>query len=410
MADFRAERRKIATFSCKGKAGHEGCVVKSTTVLNSGQKDRILLLGCGFVADLYARSLKTFPNIEVAGVFDIDAARRAAFCSHWGYPQCDSFAALLAAAPGALVVNLTNPHAHFDTSKACLEAGHPVYSEKPLATAFDDARALHDLAEAKGLVLASAPCSALGEAAQTLGHALRAGTVGTPRAIYAELDDGFIPQAAYHKWVSESGAPWPFEDEFRVGCTLEHAGYYLTWLMSWFGSVRTVVAASAETIPDKEGNGPFAPDLSVAILYFENGPVTRLTCSITAPHDHTIRVVGDKGVLSCKAAWDNAAKVRFARRLTVRRRLMEHPWPKRIKLPQPTHPKVERWGAAAMNFALGPAEVLQAAREHRPPRMTNAMALHLTEVTLAIQNAGETTGAQRMTTTCDPVEPMPWAK
>ncbi|WP_370312852.1 Gfo/Idh/MocA family protein [Sagittula sp.] len=372
--------------------------------------DRVLLLGCGFVADLYARSLATFPGIEVAGVYDIDAGRLRAFCAHWSLPAAESFEALLAMAPGALVLNLTNPGAHFETSRACLDAGHPVYSEKPLAMTVEDAKTLHALAAEKGLALASAPCSALGEAAQTLGRALRDGVAGTPRAIYAELDDGFIPQAAYDKWLSESGAPWPAEDEFRVGCTLEHAGYYLTWLISWFGPVRTVVAASAETIPDKGGHGPSAPDLSVAVLYFENGPVTRLTCSIVAPHDHSIRIVGDKGVLSCDAAWDNAAKVRFARRLTIRRRLMDSPVKRRIRLKQPTHPKVARWGAAAMNFALGPAEVLEARREGRPCRLSNDMALHLTEVTLAIQNAGETTGAQRMTTTCAPMEPMPWAK
>ncbi len=370
----------------------------------------VLILGCGFVADLYMRSLACFPQIRVAGVYDRDPARRAQFCAFWDLTAVESLEALLASAPGALVLNLTNPFAHYETSKACLEAGHPVYSEKPLAMTMEEARSLHALAEDQGLILASAPCSAMGEAAQTLGHALRSGVAGTPRAIYAELDDGFVPQAAYHKWCSESGAPWPYEDEFRTGCTLEHAGYYLTWLMSWFGSVRRVVAASAETIPDKEGTGPFAPDLSVAVLFFENGPVTRLTCSITAPHNHGIRIVGDKGVLMCDAAWDNAAKVRFARRMTVRRRLMEHPFPKRLRLSQPTHPKVKRWGAAAMNFALGPWEVLEALREGRPCRMSNAFALHLTEVTLAIQNAGETSGAQEMTTRCDPMEPMPWAK
>ncbi|KUF10224.1 oxidoreductase [Pseudoponticoccus marisrubri] len=356
------------------------------------------------------RSLKSMPGIEVAGVFDINAARLAQFCAFWGVPARSSLQELLDAAPEALVLNLTNPHAHFETTRACLMAGRHVYSEKPLATDADEAKALHALAAERGLMLGSAPCSVLGEAAQTLGHALRHGIAGTPRAIYAELDDGFIPQAAFDKWISDSGAPWPAGDEFRVGCTLEHAGYYLTWLIAWFGSVRTVVAASAETIPDKAGDGPFAPDLSVATLFFENGPVTRLTCSIVAPHDHSIRIVGDKGVLSCKAAWDNGAKVRFARRLTLRRRLMEHPWPLRIRLPGPTHPKVARWGAAAMNFMLGPAEMLEAGAQGRPCRLSNDFALHLTEVTLAIQNAGEDTGAQRMTTGCAPMEPMPWAR
>lgn len=371
--------------------------------------NRVCLLGCGYVADLYMRSLGGHPEIFVSGVYDKNKTRLKQFCDYWNVPAQPSFEALLDAAPGALVLNLTNPSAHFETTLACLDAGHPVYSEKPLAMSVEDAKTLHARAREKGLILASAPCSSLGEAAQTLGHALRRGTAGTPRVIYAELDDGFIPQAAYRKWTSESGAPWPFEDEFRVGCTLEHAGYYLGWLISWFGSVRTVVAASTECYPDKEGQGPFAPDMSTATLFFENGPVARLTCSILAPHDHTIRITGDAGVLACKAAWDNAAKVTFARRMTIRRRLLEHPFPRRIRLPQPTHPKVTRKGAAAMNFMLGPVDALAAIREGRECRLGGDFALHMTEVTLAIQSAGETSGAQSMTTRCAPMEPMPWA-
>ena len=367
----------------------------------------VCLLGCGFVADLYMRSRAAMEGIAVVAVWDIDPARLERFCAFWNVPAAPSLDAMLA--KDALVLNLTNPSAHYATSRACLHAGRPVYSEKPLALSLEEARELHALARDRGLMLASAPASVLGEAAQTLGHALRNGTAGTPRLVYAELDDGFVPQAAYRKWLSESGAPWPYEDEFRIGCTLEHAGYYLGWLIAWFGPVRTVVAASAETVPDKAGTGPFAPDLSVATLFFEAGPVVRLTCSIVAPHDHRIRIVGDRGVLSCDAAWDNAAPVRFARRLTIRRRLMESPLRRRIRLSKPTHPKVKRWGAAAMNFMLGPAEMLEALEAGQPSRLGGDYALHLTEVTLAIQNAGETTGAQRMTTTCPPMEPMPWA-
>lgn len=370
----------------------------------------ITLIGCGFVADLYMRSLETFPDLRVAAVWDHDAERLKRFCDHWNLPPVGSMNALLAATPAdGVVLNLTNPAAHYDINRACLMAGRHVYTEKPLAMTMDHARTLHALAQDKGLMLASAPCSVLGEAAQTMGNALRKGIAGPPRVIYAELDDGFVPQAEYRKWLTESGAPWPFVDEFNVGCTLEHAGYYLGWLISWFGSVRTVVAASAEVIPDKTGQGPMAPDVSVATLFFDNGPMVRLTCSIVAPHDHSIRIVGDKGVLLCNAAWDNAARVTFAKRMTIRRRLMESPLKKRIRLSQPTHPKVKRWGAAAMNFLLGPVEMLDALRQDRPTRMSADFALHMTEVTLAIQNAGETTGAQTMTTRCAPMEPMPWA-
>ena len=371
----------------------------------------VTLIGCGFVADLYMRSLKSFPQVRVLGAFDRDPARLQAFCAHWGVAALAGLDALFAVQPrDGVILNLTNPDQHFTVNRTCLEAGFHVYSEKPLAMAMPDAIALHALAGSKRLLLASAPCSVLGQAAQTLGHAVRSGVAGPPRLIYAELDDGFIPQAPVDKWVSESGAKWPYADEFRVGCTLEHAGYYLSWLIGMFGTVRTVVAASAHVIPDKRGVADTAPDFSVATLFFDAGPVARLTCSIVAPHDHRIRVVGDLGVLEVGKAWDNAAKVTFRRRIAVRRRLLESPMARRIRLPGPTHPMVGRWGAASMNFALGPVEMLAAIAERRPCRLSADFALHLNEVTLAIQNAGEAAGAQAMQTRCAPMEPMPWAR
>ena len=245
------------------------------------------MIGCGFVADLYMRSLRLYPHIRIAAVYDRDPARARAFCAHWGLDTpCDSLAGLLAVTPaGAPVVNLTNPASHAEVSRACLEAGHPVYSEKPLGMSLEEVRALHAMAADAGLMLASAPCSVLGETAQTLGRALREGAIGAPRLVYAELDDGFIPQAPYRDWRSPSGAPWPFADEFATGCTLEHAGYYLSWLIAFFGPVRHVAALSARLLPDKPG-APETPDFSTAALGFDDGVVARLTCSIVAPHDH----------------------------------------------------------------------------------------------------------------------------
>ncbi len=371
---------------------------------------RIGIVGTGFVADLYMRSLKTFPKIKVVKASDIDQARLAAFCIHWNVSAARSLEELLADGPESpdLILNLTNPSAHFEVSRACLEAGKHVYSEKPLATNMVDARALCALAESKGLMLASAPCSILGEAAQTLWLAMRRNEIGTARLVYAELDDDFVTKTPYRNWLSESGAPWPYRDEFVVGCTLEHAGYYLTWLMAMFGTVEKVIAGSANLIESKLGEGvQTAPDFSCAILFFKSGLVARLTCSIIAPHNHRIRIIGDTGVLEVDQGWDNEAAVRVRRRYVIRRRLVNSPVARRVRIKGTTHPKVKRWGAAAMNFALGPAEMLAALKEKRPSRLSAGFSLHLNEVTLAIQNG---IGVQVMQTVCPPIEPMPWAR
>lgn len=367
----------------------------------------VILVGCGFVADLYMGGLATFPHIRVLGAYDRDPDRRRAFCAHWSIPEFDGLDEALNALPDTgLVLNLTNPSSHGEINRAALSANHHVFCEKPLSLDFSEAEALIADAANRNLLLASAPSSVLGESAQLLIAAARNNTAGTPRLVYAELDDGFIPQAPITDWQSASGAAWPYIDEFETGCTLEHAGYYLSWLIAMFGPVKRIVAASAEVLPDKHGVSG-TPDFSVATLFFASGPVARLTCSIAAPHDHRIRIIGDDGVLEVKEAWNNAAPVRFHRRFRIRRRLIEHPIGKRLKPNGKTHPKVKRSGAAAMNFALGPAEMLDAIAHSRPSRIAGDFALHLTEVTLAIQNSG-TTGAVEMRSSCALMEPMPW--
>lgn len=371
----------------------------------------VAIIGCGFVADLYMRSFARHGDIRIVAVYDRSEERLEAFSKYWKVTAASDLSVLFSALPeDGLILNLTNPHAHYDINKAALNAGHHVFCEKPLALSFDQALELLELAKERKLQLGCAPSSVLGEAAQTLGRALRNRVGGLPRLVYAELDDGYVSQAPVEDWRSESGAAWPFEDEFRTGCTLEHAGYYLSWLIASFGSVKRVVACSAEVVPEKCGVTGAAPDFSVAVLDFEDGPIARLTCSISAPHDHRLRIITEEGVLSVAKAWDNTAPVRFHRRMKIRRRLLEHPVGKRLRLStRKTHPKLPRKGAAAMNFALGPEEMLNAISTDRQSRLAGDYALHLTEITLAIHNAGFHGGTYHPKSRCPVMEPMPWA-
>jgi predicted dehydrogenase len=172
---------------------------------------------------------------------------------------------------------------------------------------FNEAKELVELANSKRLQISSAPCSLLGETAQTIWKALREERVGKVRLVYAELDDGLIHKMPYKQWLSESGTAWPYQDEFEVGCTLEHAGYYLTWLAAFFGPVESVTAFSSCLIPDKlpepapKERGS-TPDFSVACLKFTSGVVARLTCGIVAPHDHRPGISYHEGLLVLSVA------------------------------------------------------------------------------------------------------------
>src|SRR5689334_18988110 len=108
----------------------------------------VAIIGTGFVADLYVSSFKTFPSIEIVGAFDIDQTRLALFCKFWKIKAAKSIGELLSDGTKApdLVLNLTNPHAHYKVSKVCLLAGRSVYSEKPLAMSMEEASELCNLA------------------------------------------------------------------------------------------------------------------------------------------------------------------------------------------------------------------------------------------------------------------------
>lgn len=369
---------------------------------------RIALVGCGFVADYYMKTFPGHPQIEVIGVTDRNQSRAATFAAFHALPVYQSLSALLADPQVELVVNLTNPRSHYEVTRACLEAGKHVYSEKPLAMEIGQARELVKLAEHKRLLLSSAPCSLLGETAQTIWKVLRRHSVGQVRVVYAEMDEGLVHQMPFKSWVSESGAPWPYQDEFEIGTIMEHAGYVVTWLPAFFGPAVSITGLAECLIPEKGGVHTTSPDFAVVVIRFASGVLARLTLSLIAPHDHSLRIVGDKGIISTEDTWFYNSPVYLRRSFNIKRR---HLWLPRRKLRLVG--KVQRYhyrGTQQMDFARGVADLVTAVTTGTQPKLSAHYCLHVNEIVLAVSNALSKGGVYQMTTTFDAVTPMPWAQ
>lgn len=153
---------------------------------------KIAIVGCGFVADYYLATLKLHPELQLEGVFDRLPGRAETLSRAYGVQRYGSLTELLADTRVDMVLNLTNPRDHYEISEAALRAGKHVYSEKPLAMELNQAAELVALAQARGLMIGGAPCSMLGETAQTIWKALRDKVIGTVRLVYAEMDDGMV--------------------------------------------------------------------------------------------------------------------------------------------------------------------------------------------------------------------------
>jgi predicted dehydrogenase len=83
---------------------------------------RVALLGVGDIAEQYVRGLAQFPQAKLVAVADRDVERSRARGAEWGVHGLAPDE-LLAAGDVELVVNLTPPRAHVETTRAALEAG-----------------------------------------------------------------------------------------------------------------------------------------------------------------------------------------------------------------------------------------------------------------------------------------------
>lgn len=384
---------------------------------------KIAILGCGYVANMYRLTLGMHPELVLAGVYDRERARSETMARLTGARAYPDFAALLDDDSTRIVLNLTNPAAHFETTRALLQAGKHVYSEKPLAMRLDHAQELVALAQARGLHLVSAPCTLLGPVAQTVWKAARDGAVGQIRLVHAEMEDGMVARAPTAKWINEAGMAWPTLDEFETGCTVEHAGYVLSWLCAMFGPVEKLTAHAEVLMPDKIAGVALrpAPDYSVAVLRFACGVVARLTNGLYAEHDHRLRLFGEDGVLDVDDPRSDTSPIRLRRYHTLRRRRFLSPVAKKLARLGPAEKITGYRGSQTRDFCRAIADLAAAVQAGRAPYTSAAFAAHVTELTLACHFAAHPTGRDAgfgdgfgtmpytPVTRFDPVEPMPWA-
>src|ERR1700730_11098055 len=116
------------------------------------------------------------------------------------------------------------------------------------------------------------------------------------------------------KWRSASGSRGNAKDEFEIGCTYQHAAYVLSWLAAFFGPARRIQAYASCRIPDKGvAVDEMAPDFSVGCIEYDQDIVARVTCSIVAPADKSIVIIGENGLLHTKHVRDDASPVYLRR-------------------------------------------------------------------------------------------------
>jgi predicted dehydrogenase len=261
-------------------------------------KTKIAIVGCGNISDIYLKNCLAF-GLEVVACTDMDMSRAEAKAGQFGvaaWPLTE----VLGDSSIELIVNLTPPSVHAELSRAALNAGKHVYSEKPLATNRTEGAQLLELATIKGLRIGCAPDTFLGGGLQTCRRLLDDGAIGEPVAAVA-----FMTGRGMEMWH-------PNPDFFYQpggGPMFDMGPYYLTTLVSMLGPVRRLTGSARISFPERLiTSQPLAgtkikvntPTHVTGVLDFECGSVATVIMSFDVwaanlPH---IEIYGSEGSLS----------------------------------------------------------------------------------------------------------------
>jgi predicted dehydrogenase len=138
------------------------------------------------------------------------------------------------------IVNLTPAPVHEEITRAALEAGLHVYSEKPLAVTAGRARALAAEAAQRGLILVCAPSVLLFPQLAVVREVIEAGDLGAIYSARAQSLGGVPP------WEGYDSDPAPFFSA-ESGPLIDMAVYPLHALTGLLGPVRRVAAMARRT-------------------------------------------------------------------------------------------------------------------------------------------------------------------
>ena len=106
---------------------------------------RAAVVGGGAFGECHLKTLASMPDVELVGLYTLEADRGEALCDRYG-GRCFSSLEQLASDPSIDLVTIATPEdAHFESFRILAEQGKAIYVEKPLATSLAEATEMLEL-------------------------------------------------------------------------------------------------------------------------------------------------------------------------------------------------------------------------------------------------------------------------
>lgn len=353
---------------------------------------RVGVVGCGNISPVYLQVARRFPEIEIVAVADTVPERARERAEQFNVPLALRPEELIEHPEVEIVLNLTPPKAHAPLNQAALRAGKHVYTEKPFGVRRDEARAVLEIAQQKGLYLGCAPDTVLGAGIQTCLKLIHDGAIGEPVGATA-----FMLSPGHERWHPD---PEFFYQE-GGGPMLDMGPYYITTLVTLLGAVRRVAGISRITHPTRTVSSEpkrgqvirvETPTHITGSMEFASGAIATVVMSfdVWAHRLPCIEIYGTEGTLGVPDPNGFGGPV-------LLRRADETEWHE-VAL---THPYAEQYRG------LGLAEMIRAIQEGRPNRLNGQLAYHVLDAMLAFNDSSAQGQHIFLESTCTPPEPMP---
>ncbi|MGE7367854.1 Gfo/Idh/MocA family protein [Neorhizobium sp. NPDC001467] len=199
------------------------------------------IIGCGNISITYFQLAPLFKGLKILACADLDPAAARLRAQEYGV-TAQSVTELLANDELDVIVNLTIPAAHFTVSKAILDAGKHLYSEKPLTITLEEGKELQALARAKNLAVGCAPDTFLGGSHQLARKYIDEGGVG-------RITSGtcHVMSPGMEMWHPNPG----FFFLQGGGPILDLGPYYIANLINFLGPIKRVAALTSMANPTR---------------------------------------------------------------------------------------------------------------------------------------------------------------
>lgn len=354
------------------------------------------IMGCGNISTTYFKLSPLFKGLKVLACADLNEQAAEMRAEEYGV-KAQSIEQMLANDELDVIVNLTIPAAHFAVSKAILEAGKHVYSEKPLVISLEEGKALQALAKEKGLSVGCAPDTFLGGAHQLARKYIDEGGVG-------RITSGtcHVMSPGMEMWHPNPG----FFFLEGGGPILDLGPYYIANLINLIGPVKRVGALTSMASPTRNvtSEGPFkgqsipveTPTNIHALLEFVSGATITLSASWDVwSHRHAnMELYGTEGSIFVPDPNFFGGTVEASGRNKDIQPL--EPWDHPFGINNQEHPQ----GPRANYRTAGLADMAMALIEGRDARCSLERTLHGVDVMTSILKSGEEGRFIELSTTC----------